>query len=139
MIDLIDDQLLGAVLRGSPSPRRHAAIYTTGYFYVRLCRAVLGSSTATGVLSAPFASLTGELRARAMRSLLELPDEIGLVSLRELAPVIGQLRVRHDLNVLGMEVLAAAVSLEADVYLSAPSPRLENSLLGEGRSVQILA
>ena len=74
-----------------------------------------------------------------MWSLLELPDEIGLVSLRELAPVIGQLRVRHDLNVLGMEVLAAAVSLEADVYLSAPSPRLENSLLGEGRSVQILA
>ncbi len=139
MIDLIDDQLLGSVLRGDPPPRRDASVYTTGYFYVRLCQAVLGSSAATGVLSAPFASLPGELFGRAMRSLLELPEEIGLVSLRELAPVIGQLRVRHELNILGMEVLAAAVSLEADVYLSAPSPRLEDSLRHEGRSVQILA
>ena len=139
MIDLIDDQLLGAVLRGSPSPQRNASIYTTGYFYVRLCQAVLGSSAATGVLSAPFASLTGELHARATRSLLELPEEIGLISLRELAPVIGQLRVRHNLNILGMEVLAAAVSLEAAVYLSAPSPRLEDALRHEGRSVQVIA
>jgi len=91
-----------------------------------------------GVLSAPFASLPGELHARAMRSLLELPEEIGLVSLREIAPVIGQLRARHDLNILGMEVLAAAVYLSADVYLSAPSPRLEESLRREARSVQIL-
>ena len=139
MIDLIDDQLLGSVLRGSPSPRPNASIYTTGYFYVRLCQAVLGSSAVTGVLSAPFASLPGDLRARAMRSLLELPEDIGLLSLRELAPVIGQLRVRHNLNILGMEVLAAAVSLEADVYLSAPSPRLEDALRHEGRSVQVIA
>ncbi len=139
MIDLIDDQLLGSVLRGTPSPRRNASTYTTGYFYVRLCRAVFGSSEATGVLSAPFASLPGELHARAMRSLLELPEGIGLLSLRQLAPVIGQLRSRHDLNILAMEALAAAVSLEADVFLSAPSPRLEDSLWREGRSVQILA
>ena len=139
MIDLIDDQLLGSVLRGSPSPRPNASIYTTGYFYVRLCQAVLGSSAVTGVLSAPFASLPGDLRARAMRSLLELPEDIGLLSLRELAPVIGQLRVRHNLNILGMEVVAAAVSLEADVYLSAPSPRLEDALRHEGRSVQVVA
>ncbi len=139
MIDLIDDQLLGSMLRGSRSPLPNVSIYATGYFYVRLCQAVFGSSAARGVLSAPFASLPGELHVRAMRSLLELPEEIGLVTLRELAPVIGQLRVRHDLNVLDMEVLAAAASLEADVYLSAPSPRLEDSLRREGRSVQILA
>jgi hypothetical protein len=52
---------------------------------------------------------------------------------------VGQLRVRHDLNILGMEVLAAGVSLEADVYPSAPSPRLEESLRREGRSVHIVA
>jgi len=139
VIDLIDDQLLGSVLRGRPSPRPNASIYTTGYFYVRLCQAVLGSSAVTGVLSAPFASLPGDLRARAMRSLLELPEDIGLLSLRELAPVIGQLRVRYNLNTLGMEVLAAAMSLEADVYLSASSPRLEDALQHEGRSVQVIA
>jgi hypothetical protein len=70
--------------------------------------------------------------------LLELPDQIGLVSLRELAPVIGQLRNRHDLNILGMEVLAAAVHLEADVYLSAASPRLEEALMRESRRAQIV-
>jgi hypothetical protein len=70
--------------------------------------------------------------------LLELPDQIGLVSLRELAPVIGQLRNRHDLNILGMEVLAAAVHLEADVYLSAASPRLQGALIRESRRAQIV-
>jgi hypothetical protein len=139
VIDLIDDQLLGALLRGSSTTRPGASIYTSGYFYVRLCQAVLGSSAATGVLSAPFASLPGEFRVQAVRALLELPDEIGLVSLRELAPVIAQLRTRHNLNILGMEVLAAAVHLQADVYLSAPSPLLQESLRREARSVQILA
>jgi hypothetical protein len=70
--------------------------------------------------------------------LLELPDRIGLVSLRELAPVIGQLRNRHDLNILGMEVLAAAVHLEAEVYLSAPSPRLQEALVRESRHARIV-
>jgi hypothetical protein len=69
---------------------------------------------------------------------LELPDQIGLVSLRELAPVIGQLRNRHDLNILGMEVLAAAVHLEADVYLSAPSPQLQEALIRESRRARIM-
>jgi len=90
MIQLVDDQVLGSVLRGSPPPRRDASLYTTGYCYVRLCQAVLASDAAAGVLSAPFALLPDELRDRATRSLLALPDEIGLVSLRELAPVIGQ-------------------------------------------------
>ena len=139
MTQLIDDQLLGAVLRGSPPPQRDVPLYTTGYFYVRLCQAVLASSTAAGVLSSPFNSLPHELSERATSALLELPEEIGLVSLRELGPVIGQLRVRHDLNILGMEVLAAAVYLEADVYLSASSPRLEEALRRESRPVEVLA
>ena len=138
MIDLVDHQLLGSVLGGASSPRREASIFTTGYFYVRLCQALLGSSAAAGLLSAPFATLPGESHFRAIQLLLELPEEIGLVSLRELAPVIGKLRVRHDPNILGMEALAAAVHLEADVYLSAPSPRLEEALRREARSVEIL-
>ena len=138
MIDLIDDQLLGSVLRSGRSPRREASIFTTGHFYVRLCQAVLGSSTAAGVLCAPFATLPGEFHTRAIQLLLDLPEEIGLVSLRELAPVFGKLRLRHDLNILGMEALVAAVYLKAGVYLSAPSPRLEEALRREARSVEIL-
>jgi hypothetical protein len=37
-----------------------------------------------------------------------------------------------------MEVLASAVYLEADVFLSASSPRLEEALGRESRAVQVL-
>jgi hypothetical protein len=136
---LVDDQLLGAVLRGSPPPSPDDPLFTTGCFYVRLCQAVLSSDTAVGVLSSPFNALSEELQDRATSALLALPEEIGLVSLRELAPIIGRLRGRHALNILGMEVLAAAVYLEADVYLSAPSPRIVDALRREGRGVEIIA
>jgi len=134
---IIDDQLLGSVLRGGSPPKRRTEVFTTGYFYVRLCQAVV-SSSARGVLSTPFDQLPTATRERALAALLQLPDEIGLVSLRELAPLIGHLRARHDLNILGMEVLAAAMHLDADVYLSAHSPRLEESLERESCRVQIV-
>ena len=69
---------------------------------------------------------------------MELPDRIGLISLRELAPLIGQLRRRHDLNILNMEILAASVHLGATVFLSAPSPRLQRALAVEGRSTELV-
>jgi len=135
---LVDDQLLGRILRGGPAPSPAHPVFTTGYWYVRLCQAVLGAEVRTGVLSGPFAALLRPTRARAMRALLELPDAIGLLSLRQLAPVIGQLRQRYNLNILGMEALAAAVVLQADVHLSASSPRLEEALRAEQREVVIL-
>ena len=138
MIQLIDDRLLGAVLRGDRPPRRRAQVFTTGYWYVRLCQAVLSASGRTGVLSAPFAALPAAARDRATRRLLELPEAVGLVSVRDLAPLIGQLRQRHDLNILGMEALAAAVQLEAATYLSGPSPRLQDALRAEARRVEIV-
>lgn len=138
MIQLLDDQLLSEVLRGIAPPRRRADVYTTGYWYVRLCQAVLRYSGHRGVLSAPFVLLPPDHRERATRALMELPDDVGLVSLRSLAPLIGQLRRNHDMNILGMEVLAASIHLQADVYLSAPSPRLQEALDREGRRVEIV-
>jgi hypothetical protein len=79
------------------------------------------------------------MRDRAIQALLELPDEVGLVSLRELGPIIGQLRARHELNILGMEALAAAVRLDAVVYLSAPSPVLQRALSLESRSSHLVS
>jgi DNA-binding transcriptional ArsR family regulator len=134
---LIDDQLLSRVLRGGAPPKRREAVYTTGYWYVRLCQAVLGTAERSGVLSSSFSALPAPTRERALSRLLELPDTIGLLSLRELGPTIGHLRQRHDLNVLGIEALAAALHLGADVYLSAPSPRLETALRAEGHRVTI--
>lgn len=139
MTQLIDDQLLGAAVRGQPPPQPGVPVATTGYWYVRLCQAVLGAADRPGVLSRPFAALPSDLRDRALQALLELPEDIGLVSLRDLGPVIGRLRRRHELNILGMEALASAVHLEATVFLSAPSPRLQLALNLEGRSCEILA
>lgn len=138
-VALIDDQALGAVLRGStPRPLRRRQLATTGYWYVRLCQAVLSATDRVGALSAPFANLPTERRARALAALLELPAAIELLSLRQLGPVIGQLRQQHSLNILGMEVLAAATLLDADVYLSVDSPRLEHALTLEGRQCRLL-
>ena len=78
------------------------------------------------------------LRDRAISAVLELPDDIALISLRELAPDIGRLRRRHSLNILATEALAAAIRLEAEVILSAPSPRLQSALEDEQRSYRLL-
>jgi hypothetical protein len=134
---LVDDQLLSALLRGrAPKALRDRELCTTGYWYVRLCQAVLGAAERTGALSRPFGELPPELRERAVHALLELPDEIGLVSLRQLGPAIGRLRQRHQLNILSMEALAAAQHLGADVHLGAASPRLEAALRDEGLVVR---
>ena len=132
-VALIDDQALSAVLRGStPRPLRRKRLATTGYWYVRLCQAALGASERPGALLAPLQALPPKQRDRALAALLELPEEIELLGLRDLGPVIGRLRQRHALNVLAAEALAAAVVLDAAVYLSAPSPRLEQALQAEG-------
>ena len=138
MTQLVDDQLLGGILRGARPPRRCQAVFTTGYWYVRLCQAVLSATDRPGVLSAPFEALPADRRAAVLETILELPDDIGLVSLRDLAPIIGNLRRRHNLNILGMEALAAAVYLQADVYLSAHSPQLEGALAREGAAVEVV-
>jgi hypothetical protein len=138
---LVDDRVLSLLLRGeSPAPlvATGDAIFTTGYWYVRLCQAVLGVAERPGALSSPFTSLPPEGRDQALAAVLELPEEIGLLSLRELAPVIARLRARHQLNILGMEALAAAVQLDARVVLSARSPRLEEALLVEARRFEVV-
>ena len=135
-VALVDDQLLSGVLRGTADGRLGGRqLYTTGCWYVRLCQAVLGRSAVRGVLSGPFDELSAPVRQRALATLLELPNEVGLVSLRELGPEIGRLRRDHTLNILSAEALAAAVYLQAEVHLAAPSPSLEDALGVEGIEV----
>lgn len=139
-VALVDDQLLGAVLRGR-APRFLASkdVYTTGHWYVRMCQAVLRAQERTGVLSRPVADLPDDLRSRALGAVLELPDDIGLISLCDLGPSIAQLRQEHQLNILGIEALAAAIHLDARVYLSAPSPKLEEALRAAKLAVKVQA
>lgn len=137
-VALIDDHLLGAVLRGQPpSVLASKEVYTTGYWYVRLCQVVLGAQERTGVLSRPFVDLPDEMRERALAAVLELPTDIGLLSLRELGPTIAQLRQHHQLNILSIEALAVATRLQANVYLSGPSPQLEQALRSSNLRVKV--
>ena len=138
MTQLIDDRVLAGLLQGGGPPKPGQPVYTTGYWYVRLCQAAL-SSTVSGSLSGSFSELPPKLIPRTLQSLLELPEEIGLVSLRTLAPLIGRLRSRHrQLNLLSVEALAAALHLNAQVYLLTPSPPLQEALAAEGRQAVVL-
>ena len=134
-VALIDDQALGAVLRGeAPALLGGRVLATTGGWYVRLCQAVLSATERPGVLSRRFEELPDKHRHQAVDALVELPVQIELVSLRHLGPAIGRLRQRHSLNLLTGEAVAAAKHLGADVFLSAPSPMLEQALAIEGRT-----
>ena len=136
MIWLIDDHHLSAALRGQPLPAPVSPsdqLATTGYWYVRLCQAVLGAVDRPGALSGPFLDLPHGERNRAIDALLELPEEIELVSLRDLGPTIGRLRQHHQLNALSSEALAASLHLRASVLLSVASPKLQGALTAEGR------
>jgi hypothetical protein len=132
-VALVDDRVLGLALRGrTPRALRRYDLATTGSWYVRLCQVVLGAADRRGVLPGPLADLPIELRDRALAALLELPRDIELLSLGDLAPDIGRLRTRHALNMLGVEALAAAIRLDAEVVLSASAPGLTAALDAEG-------
>jgi hypothetical protein len=77
------------------------------------------------------------MRNRALAAVLELPADIGLLSLRELGPTIAQLRQHHQLNIFSIEALAAATRLQANVHLSGPSTQLEQALRSASLKVKV--
>ncbi len=112
---LVDDHLLLDLLvtRERPtleSARQAEGLATTGLWYYRLCHAVT-SPTIVGQLSGPLASLPPDRRQAAVRSIVDLPDDITLLSLRELAPAMAKLSRRHRLNAISLEALAATIHL----------------------------
>lgn len=137
MTQLVDDQILGSLLRGNGPPNLNEPVFTTGCWYVRLCQAAMNGADRAGVLSRPFAKQPPMIRRQALSKLLDLPEDIGLLSMRTLGPLIGDLKRRHSLNLLGAEALAAAVHLHADVFLAAESPRLEEALRAENLRVEV--
>jgi hypothetical protein len=107
---LIEDLLAGLRVRGE----RH----TTTYWYYRACRAAVAG--AGGHLSGPFLELDTAHQQAAIRSLLTLPDTVGLPDPRSTVPLMAELSERHPrLNLLNLEAAAAALALRATVLLSA--------------------
>jgi len=70
---------------------------------------------------------------------MALPEEIGLMSMRELAPRMAMLVDSYPhLNLLAREALAAALVLDAKVVLNVGSPGLQAALATEGRECLVM-
>ncbi|MGH3849134.1 MAG: hypothetical protein ACRDRT_05445 [Pseudonocardiaceae bacterium] len=118
---LLDDRLLiEELLAGIPRGRRRPSLFTTSYWYYRACRAAVAG--AGGYLSGPFEQLAVAEQQRAILSLLELREDIGLPDSRTTVPAMADISRRHaQLNLLNLEAVAVAQVLQATVWLSAPA------------------
>jgi hypothetical protein len=113
---VLDDRLLIEELLVGLD-RRNAQLHTTSYWYYRACRAAVAG--AGGHLSGPFRELPPAEQGRAIASMLQLPEEIGLPRPRDVVPIMVRVAGRHPaLNVLNLEAVATAHLLHATVWLS---------------------
>jgi len=119
---VVDDHLLLAVLLGrEPTALRRgdARIATTGLWYHRLCRAV-NDSTVAGSMSRRLSGLAPAAALAAIASVVRLPADIEMVSLRTLGwPMAELLSGGLRLNLLSLEAIAAARVLDAEMCLAA--------------------
>jgi hypothetical protein len=120
---LIDDRILVAhLLDAKVQIPRRSELHTTAYWYYRACRAAIAGGA--GQLSGPFRALHPDEQARAIQGLLQLPESIGLPESRRLVPEMAEISRRHPrLNLLNIEVTAAARLISARVLLSPPAAR----------------
>ena len=118
MTVLVDDETLSTLLRHDLE-RPDEPVFTTAHWYLRLCQAVIRGGG--GQLSAPVLSLPADQRQRALGAILELPDDIRILSWKVVAPVMAtQLDgLGSGLNLLSREALAAATVLRATVVMAA--------------------
>ncbi len=141
---IIDDHLLLQVLLGNePTLLRPsgAAIATTGLWYHRLCRA-LADQSITGSMSRSLGQVDSRIASAAVRAVIELPDTIGLVSLRSLGwPMASLIADGIRLNLLSLEALAAAEMLDAEICLAEAdkNPTLLEAAERRGVSVRLVA
>lgn len=118
---LVDDHLLlRLLLDDEPTDLRVAgtAIATTGLWYHRLCRA-LSDQAVIGSMSKRLGLVTDDVAAGVLASVIELPDNVTLVSLRTLGwPMAELVHAGARLNLLSLEALSAARHLAAEICLA---------------------
>jgi hypothetical protein len=119
---VVDDHLLLRLLLDDEPPELRPAgarVLTTGLWYHRLCRA-LASATLTGALSRQLGNVPVDVAAGIVGAVIELPDTIGVLSLRTLAwPMASLVADGTRVNLLTLEALAAAIQLDAEICLAA--------------------
>ncbi len=118
---VVDDHLLvRTLLDDEPASLRRPGvqIITTGLWYHRLCRAVANRSV-TGAMSRMLGQAEATVAASAVTAITDLPEGIGLLSLRDLAwPMARLLDEGVQLNLMSLEALAAAEHLGAELCLA---------------------
>jgi len=118
---VVDDHvLLRILLDDEPAEVRTpgSALFTTGLWYHRLCRAITNPRV-VGAMSSALGSVTDDAARRAVASVAELPETIRVVSLRTLAwPMAALVAGGVRLNLLSLEALAAAEHLGAALCLA---------------------
>ena len=118
---VVDDHLLLAVLLGREPTAlrlRDSRIATTGLWYHRLCRAVT-DSTVVGSMSRRLSGLAPAGASAVIASVVRLPADIEMVSLRTLGwPMAQLLSGGLRLNLLSLEAIAAARAIDAEICLA---------------------
>jgi hypothetical protein len=140
---IVDDHLLLQILLGNePASLRPsgAALSTTGLWYHRLCWA-LADQSITGSMSRSLGRVDSRIASAAVRAVVELPDTIGVVSLRSLGwPMASLIADGVRLNLLSLEALAAAQMLDAEICLAEAdkNPTLLEAAERRGVSVRLV-
>ncbi len=139
---VIDDRLLLDVIVESATPAlepylravERRELYTTGYWYWRLARAI--AHPIGGSLSGPFTGMAEDDRRRVLGAMASLPDSIGVLNLRRLVPVMAALP--GQVNILTAEAVATAIVLDASVAVVATSAMLDRAAAAAGVPVQVV-
>ena len=145
---VVDDHLLRDILTGARTLDLGGlapdGVATTGLWLFRLCSSLADPEVA-GKLSAPVAVLPADVQDRFRAQITALPDEIEVVSMRDLSWTMAQLQHRHrgegrGMSALMVEALAAAHQLGAGIAVSTHDvgPNLRDSATADGISFHIL-
>ncbi len=141
---VIDDHVLLRILLDDEPPElrpRAGRLLTTGLWYHRLCRA-LANRTVTGAMSKSLGDVEPAIAAAAVGAVVELPESIGLTSLRSLGwPMARLIADGVRLNLLSLEALAAAEHLGAAICLAVSdhNPPLHEAADRRGVAIRMVA
>lgn len=129
MAVVVDDLLLARiVVAGDPVEVVGSGVVSTGYWWYRLCRAVLGGGS-SGSLSSHFSGVDPETRRLL---LTELPLDVEIHGMQTLAPLAAA--TAHEaaasdirLNTLAAEAVAAVRSEGTALHVATHSPALADA------------
>jgi hypothetical protein len=148
VVVVVDDHLLRDVLVGTRSPDLDGlapdGLATTGLWLFRLSSSLANPDVA-GRLSAPVAALPPAFQAAFRAQLVAVPDDITLLSLRDLAWPMAEFQARHrsegrQLSTAMVEALAAAHRLGAAIAVSRDDvgPHLKAAAEADGVPFHVL-